>query len=512
MSTRRAMKNAPLSQERYMSSPEFQELRGISGSAVAAKASSLTNARQRSLLYFLQAMSLRPGGLPELVNSVLEMFPDRIGSRTMHKLGTSGIYTGEQLDRVREEIEPEIFYDELTFRGNTFVDDDGVERKPTKALASPKNAEPAEKYVQLCSQRALAEMGNFIIELCINPRIEFTASGDSLSASVPYFKDIVGALFEFQARYAEHAAVGLAQTEITQRVAATMREALRHSDRIYTIEGKEGIGKSKAAKTWCEQNAGVARYVSLSGASNKTAIFRSIAKALGLGASHAKKSTELQQRIEDMLQRSKLMLVIDEAGYLVPQSQRFYSRPEMLDWTYTALANFSVPSVLIVTPVFAKRVSMAEEQTVWNARQFRRRCKYRVLPQALSREDLGRVAAKLLPLDCGHRESDYAVDYAITTQWPLSALVSLIEDASDLAEAAGEKINFRFIHRAMTECSAPSDDAQARAFEPVVKKRGPKVSEPFEQPLNAVERPVKDAFEVRDRSSIKRVDSLQALT
>ena len=35
MSTRRANPNAPLSQERYMSSPEFAELRAISGTAVA---------------------------------------------------------------------------------------------------------------------------------------------------------------------------------------------------------------------------------------------------------------------------------------------------------------------------------------------------------------------------------------------------------------------------------------------------------------------------------------------
>src|SRR5258706_4780314 len=73
------------------------------------------------------------------------------------------------------------------------------------------------------------------------------------------------------------------------------------------------------------------RSVSLSGATNKTAIFRIIAKALGLGSSYMRKANEMQARIEDTLQRSKLMLVIDEAAYLLPQSERLYSRPEMLD-------------------------------------------------------------------------------------------------------------------------------------------------------------------------------------
>ena len=57
--TRHAPQGSAISYERYMSSPEFAQLRGIPGTAVAAKAQLYTDARKRSLLFFLQALSLK---------------------------------------------------------------------------------------------------------------------------------------------------------------------------------------------------------------------------------------------------------------------------------------------------------------------------------------------------------------------------------------------------------------------------------------------------------------------
>ncbi len=59
MNTRYAPVGAPISFERYMSSPEFAELRGIPGTAVAAKAQLYPDARKRSLLFFLQSLSFK---------------------------------------------------------------------------------------------------------------------------------------------------------------------------------------------------------------------------------------------------------------------------------------------------------------------------------------------------------------------------------------------------------------------------------------------------------------------
>ena len=70
MSTRHAEEGAPISYERYMSSPEFAAMRGIPGTAVAAKAQLYPSARKRSLLFFLQSLSLRDGGLRQIARAL----------------------------------------------------------------------------------------------------------------------------------------------------------------------------------------------------------------------------------------------------------------------------------------------------------------------------------------------------------------------------------------------------------------------------------------------------------
>jgi hypothetical protein len=74
MSTRYAPEGAPISFERYMSSPDYAELRGIPGTAVAAKAQLYSDARKCSLLFFLQSLSLKEGGLRGVARTLLERF------------------------------------------------------------------------------------------------------------------------------------------------------------------------------------------------------------------------------------------------------------------------------------------------------------------------------------------------------------------------------------------------------------------------------------------------------
>src|SRR5689334_10432481 len=70
MNTRYAPEGAPISFERYMSSPEFAQLRGIPGTAVAAKAQLYSDARKRGLLFFLQSLSLKDGGLQRVAKAL----------------------------------------------------------------------------------------------------------------------------------------------------------------------------------------------------------------------------------------------------------------------------------------------------------------------------------------------------------------------------------------------------------------------------------------------------------
>jgi len=58
-----------------MSSPEFVKLRGIPGTAVAAKAQLYSDARKRSLLFFLQSLSVQEGGLQRVAQALLKTIP-----------------------------------------------------------------------------------------------------------------------------------------------------------------------------------------------------------------------------------------------------------------------------------------------------------------------------------------------------------------------------------------------------------------------------------------------------
>ena len=74
-STRHAPQGSAVSYERYMSSPEYMELRGIPGTAVAAKAQLDINAHTRSLLFFLQSLSIKGDGLRFVARALLERLP-----------------------------------------------------------------------------------------------------------------------------------------------------------------------------------------------------------------------------------------------------------------------------------------------------------------------------------------------------------------------------------------------------------------------------------------------------
>jgi ABC-type glutathione transport system ATPase component len=64
-----------------MSSPEYAEMRGIPGTAVAAKAQLYNEVRKRSLLFFLQSLSLQHGGLRKVARDLIEAFPKRPADR-----------------------------------------------------------------------------------------------------------------------------------------------------------------------------------------------------------------------------------------------------------------------------------------------------------------------------------------------------------------------------------------------------------------------------------------------
>src|ERR1039457_3041873 len=108
-STRRVQPGARRTQDGWASAPEFEELRGLNGTAVAFKAALVENVPWRELLYWFQARSLK-GGIKPIASEIIELFPERIGTPTMIKIGCK---PGKRLtQKERDEIDEELHGDD----------------------------------------------------------------------------------------------------------------------------------------------------------------------------------------------------------------------------------------------------------------------------------------------------------------------------------------------------------------------------------------------------------------
>ena len=166
----------------------------------------------------------------------------------------------------------------------------------------------------------------------------------------------------------------------------------------------------------------------------------------------------MQARIEDVLKRSKLMLVLDEAHFLFNQSWRMCSRPELVDWIDTAICNQGVPIALITTPQFIVCMTRAADRVQWNYRQFRRRVKrWEKLPASNTEEDIKAVARKVFPKANARMISTIA-GYALLSKRDVSAVGDV---ASEVRAMLGtddlSRANTDHVHRAIYDFLLPSD-------------------------------------------------------
>jgi hypothetical protein len=498
--TRRAPDNSPLSQERYMSSVEYAELRGLSGNAVARKAAYLAHPRKKSLLFWLQAMSLRDGGLPKLAREFIAASMDRIGTPTLlrQKLrdGKSA-YPPNVARQIDEELSCEI----MDLESEPWLTDEERQKKE-RAILSRSRAD----WLDHCRPSEWA-MANFLLEIAINPKSEIRLPGEDRAnteererfkqrheelsdsdfrcAGFHGFPDVVGALLDFQDARAQHVRCEFVMTEIARQVWATLDTALKRPGRIALIEGAAGVGKTEAVNKWIEQHLGEARLISLAGVSHKTGFFRAIAKVLGLASSYTRTATEMQARVEDVLQSSRLLLVIDESQFGFSSGDRIYTQPELMNWVYSALANFNVPVALVATEQFGRKLRQAEQQVIWaGGPAFKRRLRPHVkLPAKPSASEMIAIARQKMP-GASEAAIKEIVGYAGSTDYSLTNLVDAIQDAREIADEAGRThITYEDARRAVSEFREPSDAASKQAFGLPIDGRGSRRRKAIEAPL-----------------------------
>jgi hypothetical protein len=421
----------------------------------------MANEEDRKLVMFLQALSHRPGGLGQVVKALLSGWQDQVGSPTMHKEGmrSGKVFGAAARRKIQSEITTPEELDEAAAASLFF-------RKLDKHSYEHSCEEPTSDELKArCAEIASSKLEDYLVEFCVNPRCK---------DSVPYFLNIKATLHEFRKRFAQQAAESFCQTEISKSVFDTLEAGLALRKPVM-VEGEAQIGKTTAAQAFVEQHLDQARFVSLSGVSNKTNTFRAIASALGITSGYARKANELQTRIEDVLQKTKIMVVFDEAHYLFAQGTRITTRPELIDWVNTALYNQGVPYALVATPQFMKCLNRVERRVGWNSDQFKGRMRrWKELPETAPQADLETVAGFLL--GAADRRSQcikLLVGFALTSKRYLPAIAHAVEESRLIANALGhDRIEFRDIEQAIGRFCVPSEKAKARTGEPNSAREG----------------------------------------
>lgn len=465
--TRRASGNGPLRQERFASSQEYE--RGLMANLVAKRCTVLESSADRELVWYLQGISHREG-LKRFARALCERFQERVATPAMRLIGMKPrqVYNAGQVKRVRAEIvgAHEVFLlrgESRLFEVNSDELSECLETElPHEARAASQHptSYPATDFVERCRAAADEHLEKGLAELCLDPSAAL-ADGEPW-----YFPTLISTLRGLLAEQIEQSRAAVAVTAIGKEVCAALDYALA-SGRLVLVDGLARTGKTFAAKAWCAQHPGQVRYVQVPATNDDFAFYRAVAVSLGVSINLKSKSQELRGRIEETLQSARLMLVLDEAHYLWPQSNYRHTTPGRVNWLMTALVNFGVPVALITTPQFFRSQQEIEQSTHWTSEQFTGRIgHYQKLPDSLSRADLVAVAKTLLPNGDARCIEALAV-YAESSTKYLAGIEAAVARAQYItSREQRDKVTLADVKQAIRESLIPSDRTLATALTP----------------------------------------------
>jgi hypothetical protein len=123
------------------------------------------------------------------------------------------------------------------------------------------------------------------------------------------------------------------------------------------------------------------------------------------------------------------------------------------------LWDLGISVALLFTPQFVTRMEAVESQTDWRSGQFKRRARHWTkLPKKLASEDCSAVAHWQLP-EADRPSIDLVAGYAHAMRYPLDAIESIVEEAGRLALAAGRRVGYADVEKAIKEFRVPLDIA-----------------------------------------------------
>ncbi|MEY2511126.1 MAG: hypothetical protein QOE26_1889 [Verrucomicrobiota bacterium] len=397
MSTRRADPDKPLAQERYASARTTDVLLG---NLVAKKCEIVTSPEHRRLILFLHDLSTRSGCRHHPTANLFPAWP--IGDPRL---------SGSAFDRVAEDL-PSLF--------------------PARIKSSDRIAD-------------------FLTSLCLDPKC------DPATAILPGCRNVIDLLEAYREKFCAAESRAVAATEATSIIWSTLDYALSQGGMVL-IEGTWRVGKSFSAQAWAQKHVGECRYVQLSSGRDDTTFYRDIARCLGTAHSTQIVASKMRARIEAMLRTQSLLLILDEAQFIWPQSPRYQVAPQRVNWLITALLNSGVTIALIASHDFTRLLRNVEERcAVFGSEQFHGRLRHRVqLPNALNESDLASVARAIMP-EATARTIMLLVGHALKSKGRIAAIESAVTRARFFAARESRSIaTFADVDAALVEAGSAS--------------------------------------------------------
>ncbi|HEY4247828.1 MAG TPA: ATP-binding protein [Lacunisphaera sp.] len=174
-------------------------------------------------------------------------------------------------------------------------------------------------------------------------------------------------------------------------------EFTHHTGEASLIIGDPRIGKSETARVFCDAQVGTARYIEVPTSNDMRSLYKAVAEALGVADGNGYKAVQIKERIEEVAQRAKIMLVFDEAQNLWTKNMRPKSSPDRILWI-NSLINLGVPVAFIALPEFITWMRICAEKTGWESKQLEQRITiHRRLPQSLTKDDFETLTRHIAP-------------------------------------------------------------------------------------------------------------------
>ena len=448
-STRKAKDASVFHQSRYASSPEIA--RGLQAYLVALRCTALASAVDRELIWFLHYLSHQAGGLEAIAKDLVAKFPDRIQTEEMVNIGiTPGkICNAKVVRELRRTSKDFLLQGEVYNYLHNIIEEAAQDSDGEYSEANQNPVSyPADKFFSWCKSAADFSLANDLRELCLNP-------ASRLTSGPWYFSSLIGTLREYQADFIQSKKTGVFTTALGQKVFEVL-DYTAYCRGLTLMQGEARLGKSHAGRAWCEQHPGTARFVEVPSGNDEITFFHDLARGLGLGNFLNYKAVQIRERVESVLRAGDIVLVLDEAQRLWPQTNFREGYPKRIAWVMT-MANAGVPICMIATPQFFVTQKVVEKNG-WNSAQLTGRiAHYEPLPQELSLEDLTGVARTVLPEASANVLKALAV-YAQSSARYLAAIDSIAKRARYIAmRDSRDSATAGDVRKAMQESVIPAD-------------------------------------------------------